>query len=57
MIYEFYEQHKKTILITAGIISLFMLFFYGLGSYPLIDVDETRYVCEGSSYIRKYIDK
>ena len=44
MIYEFYEKYKKTILIISGLIAIFMLFFYGISSYVLIDVDETRYV-------------
>ena len=44
MIYEFYERHKKTILTLGGFFALFMLFMYGINSYPLIDVDETRYV-------------
>lgn len=44
MLKSFYQTNKKTIFIILGLFSLFMLFFYGLNSYYLIDVDETRYV-------------
>lgn len=44
MIFEFYEKHRKSIIAISAIFALFMLFFYGINTYPLIDVDETRYV-------------
>ena len=44
MLKAFYLKNKKTIFLILGLFSLFMLFFYGLNSYYLIDVDETRYV-------------
>ena len=40
---EFYREHpEKFYLILLGILSVVFLFL-GMGSYPLVDVDETRY--------------
>lgn len=41
---EFITKHKSIFIFIGLLIVCFMAYFWGLGSYPLMDVDETRYV-------------
>lgn len=41
---EFIKKHKEAFGIAAILIACYFLYFFSMGHYPLIDVDETRYV-------------
>ncbi len=41
---EFIKKHKENIALLGLLVVCYFLFFFKMGNYPLIDVDETRYV-------------
>lgn len=41
---DFINKHIEKITIIGILVICYLLFFYNMGNYPLIDVDETRYV-------------
>lgn len=41
---EFIKKHIESVTLFALFLLCYILFFYKMGNYPLIDVDETRYV-------------
>jgi 4-amino-4-deoxy-L-arabinose transferase-like glycosyltransferase len=41
---SFCAKHTESLTIIALAVIFFFIFFYGIGTYPLMDVDETRYV-------------
>ncbi len=43
-ILKFFKRHKDLIAIFVILFVCYFLYFFSMGSYPLIDVDETRYV-------------
>jgi len=43
MFYDFYKKHSELFTIAGLFILFYIIFFYGIGSYPLMDIDETRY--------------
>lgn len=43
-ILDFIKKHTDTVSIIFLFLICYFLFFYNMGTYPLIDVDETRYV-------------
>lgn len=43
-IYDFLKGHKELVSISSLLFVCYFLYFFRMGSYPLIDVDETRYV-------------
>ena len=43
MYYNFIKKHSEFFTILSLAIILYFIFFFGIGSYPLMDIDETRY--------------
>ena len=43
MYYNFIKKHSEFFTILSLAIILYFIFFFGIGSYPLRDIDETRY--------------
>lgn len=43
MIVEFVKKHSETFTFIGLCLILYFVFFFGIGSYPLMDIDETRY--------------
>lgn len=43
-ILDFVKKHKEAFGVAAILIACYFLYFFSMGHYPLIDVDETRYV-------------
>ena len=43
MNYNFIKKHSEFFTILSLAIILYFIFFFGIGSYPLMDIDETRY--------------
>lgn len=41
---DFVKKHKEAFAIAAILTACYCLYFFSMGNYPLIDVDETRYV-------------
>ena len=41
---EFFKKHKSIYLFAGLLLVCALAFFFGIGGYPLMDVDETRYV-------------
>lgn len=40
---EFIKKHNEFFTFTALFVIFYLIFFFGTGSYPLMDIDETRY--------------
>ena len=43
-IFQFFNKHTEVITLLFLTIIFYLIFFHNLGTYPLMDVDETRYV-------------
>lgn len=41
---NFIQKYQSTFIFTGLLLVCFFIYFFGIGSYPLMDVDETRYV-------------
>jgi 4-amino-4-deoxy-L-arabinose transferase-like glycosyltransferase len=48
---DFLKKHMETFSVLILLIFCYFLFFYKMGNYPLIDVDETRYVAIAKNMI------
>ena len=41
---DFIQKYKSTFIFAGLLLLCFMVYFFGIGNYPLLDVDDTRYV-------------
>lgn len=52
MIVDFIKKHSEILAFIGLCLILYFVFFFGIGSYPLMDIDETRYASMAHDMLR-----
>ena len=52
MIVDFIKKHSEILAFIGLCLVLYFVFFFGIGSYPLMDIDETRYASMAHDMLR-----